>query len=210
LELAGKIQGLPSIPDVPGIPGIPGIPGLPQVPGIPGLPGIPAVPGLDIPKVPELPTVPKLPELPALPKKKIPIEFQLLDDLETPLAGRPFQLTLPDGSVKEGKVDAQGFIRVPDNTQEGESLLVLPANPRALEEGQGKDPDAPAVLPVDIQLKDSQGKPLPNTPYSLTLPDGSVETGETDADGFISIPDNELPGEMVLTLIDESELAEAG
>jgi type VI secretion system secreted protein VgrG len=36
---------------------------------------------------------------------------------------------------------------------------------------------------IAIKLKDSDGEPVPGEPYKVTLPDGSVATGSTDANG---------------------------
>lgn len=40
------------------------------------------------------------------------IEVELVDVEGTPLAGKPFRIILPDGSRAEGKLNAQGFVRL--------------------------------------------------------------------------------------------------
>lgn len=56
---------------------------------------------------------------------KKPIEVKLTDSKGAPMADKAFLIKLPDGSEKKGKSDSQGFIRIPDNTQDGEFELVL-------------------------------------------------------------------------------------
>lgn len=56
---------------------------------------------------------------------KRPIEIELADEKGGAIAFAPFRLKLPDGSVKQGKSDAKGFIRIPDNEQTGDMELVL-------------------------------------------------------------------------------------
>ena len=50
--------------------------------------------------------------------KKDYIELSLVDENDEPLANEPYLLELPDGSVREGKLDADGFVREED-TGEG-------------------------------------------------------------------------------------------
>lgn len=59
------------------------------------------------------------------PKGKHPIAIRLIDVEDNVLPQRAFRLKLPDGEIKEGKSDAEGFIRFPDNEQTGELELVL-------------------------------------------------------------------------------------
>jgi type VI secretion system secreted protein VgrG len=40
---------------------------------------------------------------------------------------------------------------------------------------------------IAIKLKDTDGDPVPGEPYKVTLPDGSVATGSTDANGEAKI-----------------------
>jgi uncharacterized protein (DUF2345 family) len=51
---------------------------------------------------------------------------QLVDDDGSPLANHDYKLTLPDGTVKTGQTDAQGYIRVQIGQQTGNSKLELP------------------------------------------------------------------------------------
>jgi len=54
------------------------------------------------------------------------IEFELVDaDDERPVAHERYQLTLPDGRVLEGALDAQGVVRA-DGIPEGECAIYFP------------------------------------------------------------------------------------
>lgn len=93
-------------------------------PGLPKPSPIPPAPGL--PSQPELPGFEEAPELPGIPApEKLPIEIRLVDALGKPMADARYSLLLPDRSRKQGKTDASGFIRLPDNTLPGEVDLVL-------------------------------------------------------------------------------------
>ncbi len=45
-------------------------------------------------------------------EKKSWIEIELVDEEKNPVAGEPFKLTLPDGSVFSGTLDDKGFYRL--------------------------------------------------------------------------------------------------
>ncbi len=53
------------------------------------------------------------------------VEFVLLDDYDQPIGNEPYRLTLPDGSVLEGTLDAAGCVRV-DGVSPGECEIVFP------------------------------------------------------------------------------------
>jgi hypothetical protein len=61
------------------------------------------------------------------PKKKVPVEFRLVDAEGNPMAGVAFEAILPDGKGASGNSDAEGFIRFPDNIYPGETKLKLVA-----------------------------------------------------------------------------------
>jgi hypothetical protein len=211
-----KLPDLPSkqdaaLPDLPAKPEL-SIPDLPSLPSMPEL-SIPAPPKLpEPPQVPELPEIPSLPEIPALPgielalleekKELIPIEYRLLDGLGNPMPPTPFRVTLPDGSVRTGKSDAEGFVRVPDNTLKGQARLELldpnETNPERI--AAFAPPVDPGKHPIEVQVTDAQGEPMPNAPFRIKLPDGSVREGKSDGEGFIRFPDNTQTGEMEFAL----------
>jgi hypothetical protein len=166
------------------------------------IPDLPTLKGFPIP-IPEIPDA----ALDAGKQEIIPIEFRLVDENGVPLAPTPFQLALPDGTVKEGESDADGFIRVPDNTQRGETTLLLINANEALADSE-KAASFGQPVPIEILLEDSQGNPLADTGFRLTFPDGTVEEGVSDGDGFIRFPDNEQTGEMELALVGDDEEAD--
>jgi hypothetical protein len=53
------------------------------------------------------------------------VEFELVDSEGEPLAGVGYKLTLPDGSTREGKVDARGRVRV-EGIEPGECVVTFP------------------------------------------------------------------------------------
>ena len=59
------------------------------------------------------------------------IEISLLDEDERPIPGEAYEITLPDGSVKSGTLDNNGFVRV-DGIDPGQCQVVFPnLNPEA-------------------------------------------------------------------------------
>ncbi|HKP97062.1 MAG TPA: hypothetical protein VJ385_15035 [Fibrobacteria bacterium] len=144
MDVSGEALNLGS-PAVkkPAPPGLskPAPPGLPDLMDIPDIPDLPNVPDLDIPSLPVVPgielaldLIPQQPvpggiaslakEAPA--KAKRPVEILLTDEKDQPLADTPVRVEFPDGRIHTGTSDGAGFIRFPDNTQEGELLLILP------------------------------------------------------------------------------------
>ncbi|MFO0756455.1 MAG: hypothetical protein U0359_08185 [Byssovorax sp.] len=68
------------------------------------------------PPGPDLPPPSKPPSQP--PAQKTFIEIVLLDDNNKPVAGEPYEITLPDGSIRKGSLDQKGFARE-DNLDPG-------------------------------------------------------------------------------------------
>jgi hypothetical protein len=58
------------------------------------------------------PEAPAKTEAPAQDQETTWIEIQLLDFNDKPLAGHPYELELPDGTVRKGTVNAEGLARV--------------------------------------------------------------------------------------------------
>jgi hypothetical protein len=50
---------------------------------------------------------------------------QLVDPTGVPVAGWAYKLTLPDGTVRTGESDGQGYIREDAGAQKGDAHLVL-------------------------------------------------------------------------------------
>lgn len=53
------------------------------------------------------------------------IEVTLLDEDERPIPGEAYEITLPDGSVKAGTLDNNGFVRV-DGIAPGQCQVIFP------------------------------------------------------------------------------------
>jgi hypothetical protein len=61
-----------------------------------------------------------------------------------------------------------------------------------------KSTDAPVKTWVAVQLIDDQGSPVPNVPYKVTLPDGSVMSGSLDDQGTVRFDEID-PGECLVS-----------
>lgn len=110
------------------------------------------------------------------------LEIQLLDSQDVPQASMAYELGLPDGRKISSFTGADGLIRATSKTR-GEARLDLfpdrrrpPAPPPPLTQG--------AQL-IELQLINAAGDALPARAFQLTLPDGRVVEGLTEADGFI-------------------------
>jgi hypothetical protein len=153
-------------------------------------------------------------------KKAKPVEFQLTGGDGKALAGMEYEVVLPDGTVRRGESDAEGWIKIPDNMFEGEALLkVFPGHGHLgadATRGSGSPaPDAhdpelgliadlgisalPQIkVPVEILLVDAKGIPMPDASFTATFPDGKEESGKSDSTGMIRFPDNTQLGDLTL------------
>ncbi|HZV00719.1 MAG TPA: hypothetical protein VFF73_28650 [Planctomycetota bacterium] len=111
------------------------------------------------------------------------IELELFDDVQPrkALAGEPYRIVLPDGEVKEGKLDENGLVRL-DGVIPGLCRITLP------------DWDYEDYTPhrsgwIEVELLDEDGEPLAKEPYRITLPNGEVRTGEVNEDGRVRLDD---------------------
>jgi type VI secretion system secreted protein VgrG len=57
--------------------------------------------------------------------KKAWVELQLVDKMNNPIPGEPYRVTLPDGSVQEGRLDDQGNARI-SNCDPGDCQITFP------------------------------------------------------------------------------------
>lgn len=117
------------------------------------------------------------------------IEIHLLDSDCEPLPNERFRVKLPDGVVREGRLNYLGKARLNDVDGGGNcqisfpdldadawhSNVVCPAPP----------PPQPAFTFVEFALVDMDGEPMPFERYRVTLVDGSVHEGQLDADGKV-------------------------
>jgi hypothetical protein len=116
-----------------------------------------------------------------------PISYRLITPEGKPIPPTHYQLTLPNGEVKTGESDQDGYVRYPDNPHPGKATLVL------IDRGN---------FPIEILLTDHDETPLANKPYRLRMPDGSMREGISDSEGYIRHPDNDHEGDAHLVLPD--------
>ncbi|MCO5169074.1 MAG: hypothetical protein M9894_22250 [Planctomycetes bacterium] len=112
------------------------------------------------------------------------LAFELLDHAGAPVAGEPYRVTLPDGTVREGELDAQGRARL-ERLEPGTCTVELPARDQTwFQDAEG--PDGKALEQdawLELELLDGDGAPVPDEPYRVTLPGGEVREGRLDARG---------------------------
>lgn len=121
------------------------------------------------------------------PGKLYPIEYRLVTPKGLPVPPTHYRLTFPDGEVKTGLSDKEGYVRYPANPHPGTAKLEL---------------IVPGRNPIEILLTDQDERPVPNKPYRIRMPDGSLREGVSDAEGYIKHVDNDEEGDVNLTLTD--------
>lgn len=127
------------------------------------------------------------------------IEIELKDTQGKPVAGEKYQIIAPRGRTLEGRLDENGFARVP-NIPAGLCVVKFPEIDQA--DWKLESPQAPPLLTylepasgngaasaspttwIEIELKDNRGKPRAGERYHVTAPDGRVFTGQLDSNGF--------------------------
>ncbi|MBE9430264.1 LPXTG cell wall anchor domain-containing protein, partial [Staphylococcus epidermidis] len=118
--------------------------------------------------------------------------------------GSTVTVTFPDGNTATGTTDADGnyVINIPtdEDLKGGEELPVTSTDKAGnksdvatTEVTDTTAPEAPTVNPVTSDDTTITGKAEPNSTVTVTFPDGTTATGNTDADGnyVIDIPANE-------------------
>jgi hypothetical protein len=126
------------------------------------------------------------------------IAIEVLDDFGRDVAGEPFEVSLPDGTKRTGKLNASGRARV-DGIPAGKCQVRFPQRDDLW--WQPTPPPAPpALIPssletparatatgpswIEFQIRDESGKPVPLEPFVALLPDGTTQVGRLDAGGF--------------------------
>ncbi len=118
------------------------------------------------------------------------IEVSLLDEEEHGVAREPYWIKLPDGAVREGRLDDNGFVRL-DGIPCGTCIVRFSGMDE--EEVQSKTAVAAGKMEwIQITLLDETGQPVADEPYSIDLPDGSNRQGQLDAKGRARI--DGIPG----------------
>jgi len=141
-------------------------------------------------KPPEDPAAPLGPWLASQPLDWI--EIALLDGDGGPAAKEPYWMKLPDGTIREGELDAKGFARL-DDIPTGTCLVKFPgvdgAESEAAALSRSSSPPASRAGPeaktwIELELtEDDDVTPVADAAFRVTLPDGSLRTGSLDANG---------------------------
>jgi hypothetical protein len=140
------------------------------------------------------------------------IEIEVVDERGVPYTG-PYRVELPDGAVREGKLDEKGMWADYD-IEPGQCKLLLPEVVEDVKPGEGAPPSqVEQTTWIAFKLVDDEGHPIVGRSYRVELSDGSERTGTT-GDGEIRI-DPIAPGTCVLALTVEGaalsgELSERG
>ena len=147
------------------------------------------------------------------------IEIELTDMDGAPMPGERYWIKLPDGTIHEGSLDAQGRayfgdldpgsaeIRWPD--RDGDAVTAAPPQGQR-SVGTSTSPDAAGTEArrertwVAIALTDMDDVPIPHERYWIKLPDGTVREGVLDAQGSAWFDDLD-PGQCVIRWPDRDE-----
>jgi hypothetical protein len=137
------------------------------------------------------------------------IEFLLQAADETPLEGFRYEAVLPDGTKKKGKSDQKGLVRF-EEIEAGVVQFLWPDldESTAWLFGEEDPPPAPEAVETDFVeflVENTEGNPMPELAYEVTLSDGSVRRGRTGGDGRLrlnGVPKGEF--EVVLRGLDPS------
>lgn len=131
------------------------------------------------------------------------IEVQLLGEDDKPIAGERYRIQVTDGSLREGRLDAQGLVHIGD-LDPGTCTVWFPdldelafgqveAEARAGSEPRAASRSKEKRTWIEIELVDEEDKPIPGERYRIKLPDGSLREGTLDAGGLARVQ-GILPG----------------
>jgi hypothetical protein len=115
-----------------------------------------------------------------MPCAKCWIEIELLDEDDVGVPREPYWIRLPNGEVREGRLDDNGFVRL-DRIPCGTCLVRFPRHkePRIARE-TAHDPHEHWL---EIKLLDEENHPVRGEKFLVTLPDGSERNGALDTNG---------------------------
>jgi hypothetical protein len=163
------------------------------------------------------------------------IAIKLLGEDDKPIPGARYWIKLPDTSVREGSLDAEGYayfgdldpgqceIRWPDlddgAVKDASAEMVAPAaRPGASSkpwsasaptaQGAGTPP-TPVKTWIQLQLVGEDGAPIPGEAYAIRLPGGQVREGVLDARGTAYFDDLD-PGQCEISWPNLDKEAVAG
>ena len=104
------------------------------------------------------------------------LHIRCLDEEGNALAGRDFVLTLADGEVIRGQLDAEGWTKQ-DGVRPGECDF------RLVEGEVEPTPVERETHWINVVIKDEEGRPLVGQSYVLGISDGTLRKGKLDAEG---------------------------
>jgi hypothetical protein len=107
----------------------------------------------------------------------------------------------PEGSAKSVLVSRTETTALDDETARREAAEESAV---AEEDAAAVAEETPATTWIEIELMTPEGAPVPNEPYKLTLPDGSVTYGRLDRDGRARI-EKLQPGSCKITFPNRDE-----
>lgn len=115
------------------------------------------------------------------------IEIELLDTTGEPVPNEPYWIELPDGEVREGRLNELGRAYF-DHLDPGNCTVRFPnLDDEAMTSPKPKLPPAAEPPPlktwIEILLVTEEGRPMPYEAYRVTLPNGEVREGSLDAAG---------------------------
>jgi hypothetical protein len=122
------------------------------------------------------------------------IELELLEMDGQPAAGEPYWVKLPDGTIREGDLDKKGFARI-DGIPSG--ICQVKFQDTDIQEVDRTTPPPVVAAPIPgtlswIEFEFTEADdvtPVPNVPYSVTLPDGAIRKGKLDDEGKVRLED---------------------
>lgn len=119
------------------------------------------------------------------------IEIELVDTEGKPVPNERYWILLPDGSAREGRLNADGRayvgnldpgecdVRFPDLDNDAVAAPGEPAKPKARQ----LPPRKPRKTWVEIELLGMDGSAIPGELYRITLPDGTAVEGRLNERG---------------------------
>lgn len=120
-----------------------------------------------------------------LPCQKCWIEVELLDEDSQPVAGEAYWIKLPDGNVREGKLDKNGLAKV-ENIPCGECIVRFPRCDYEAVRFTGESPAGKTGW-IELKMLDETGRALAGEAWTMVLADGTSQSGKLDDKGFIRV-----------------------
>ena len=143
-------------------------------------------------------------------EEKAWVELKLVDDRNKPVANEPYWIKLPDDQIRKGNLDHNGFVRI-EGIEQGVCLVKF----LNIDAGDWQLPaqESPAAKPddkqewIEIELLDENEQPVADEPFWIKLPDGNVQEGTLDENGYARLEGVES-GTCVVKFpnIDENEI----